>query len=210
MKIDIKNRNRFSNWAKRYDRDLLQTILFQKVHKEIFKQISFFIQTKQRILDIACGTGLFASFLFDYNKKLKISGIDNSPGMIKTARKKKSYIDWKVACAEKIPYEDNTFDVVTCTTAFHHFQDQQKSIEEMYRVLKPGGIVVIVDGDVNRFLGWVIYKIFIKIQERRIYHQYAYGMKKLLKTVGFVNIKQNHFNFFVPCLLTMGVKSYEV
>ena len=47
--------------------------------------------------------------------------------------------------AESIPYEDAFFDKVYCTMAFHHFRDQKKSIEEFGRVLKPGGVLVVVE-----------------------------------------------------------------
>jgi len=212
MKNNIK---RFNRWAVKYDKSLLQRFLFGVAQNQVFYAIlSAFKKRNGKTLDIACGTGIFSLALKKWLPNVEVHGIDRSPIMIEKANAKK--MPWsgvkfpearfKVGEAYPLPYADNTFDAVTCNTAFHHFPDQLRALKEMYRVTKPGGRVVIVDGDVNRILGWIIYKIFVKIQEQKIYHQYACGMNQLMNDAGLVCVYQTHFNFFIPCLMTVGVK----
>ena len=202
----MNNIKRFNNWAGKYDRSLLQRFLFQKTHDELYKVIKSLLKDYARLLDIACGTGIFANKVQNYNCLMDIHGCDLSPKMIVQARRKNQAITWQTTPADSTPYKNDTFDIVTCTTAFHHFPNQQKAIKEMYRVLKPGGKLVIIDGNVSCLLGWIIYKIFVKLQEQQIYHPSAKGMVNLFKKAGFINIRQRQFNPIIPSLLTIGVK----
>ena len=98
------------------------------------------------ILDLAKGVGEFISLLTqtlkDYNS---ITGMDNSEKSIEAAKKncKNEKIAFVVGDAYNLPYEENSFDMVTLSNSLHHFAEPQKIIEEMKRVLKPGGYLII-------------------------------------------------------------------
>ena len=96
-----------------------------------------------RALEIGCGTGFFLL-------NLKLAGIvdeghvtDLSPGMVEVAQsnaKRLGFdIEGRVADAERIPYDDGTFDLVVGHAVLHHIPDVEQSLREVLRVLKPGG-----------------------------------------------------------------------
>ncbi len=95
----------------------------------------------KKILDVACGTGKSTEPLIESG--LEVHGCDHDELMIHEAKNqaniKKLDIQYAVADAEKLPYEDNSFDAVIVGTAFHFFVNE-KSMSEFKRVLKPGGL----------------------------------------------------------------------
>jgi ubiquinone/menaquinone biosynthesis C-methylase UbiE len=96
-----------------------------------------------RALELGCGTGFFLLNLIQSGVARRGSVTDLSPGMVKVAtRNGRSLgldIDGRVADAEGIPYDDNTFDLVVGHAVLHHIPDVELSLHEVLRVLKPGG-----------------------------------------------------------------------
>lgn len=96
-----------------------------------------------RALELGCGTGFFLLNLMQGGVARKGSVTDLSPGMVKVAlRNAKNLglpVDGRVADAETIPYEDNTFDLVVGHAVLHHIPDVEQALREVLRVLKPGG-----------------------------------------------------------------------
>jgi ubiquinone/menaquinone biosynthesis C-methylase UbiE len=96
-----------------------------------------------RALELGCGSGFFLLNLIQAGVARRGSVTDLSPGMVKVAiRNGKSLgldIDGRVADAEGIPYDDNTFDLVVGHAVLHHIPDVERSLREVVRVLKPGG-----------------------------------------------------------------------
>lgn len=97
----------------------------------------------ERALELGCGTGFFLLNLMQGGVAKTGSVTDLSPGMVKVAlRNAESLglpVDGRVADAETIPYEDNTFDLVVGHAVLHHIPDVELSLREVIRVLKPGG-----------------------------------------------------------------------
>jgi ubiquinone/menaquinone biosynthesis C-methylase UbiE len=94
------------------------------------------------ILELACGTGQVTRLLKARYPDAKITATDLNPDMIETAKKAMKGgegIDWKVMDAQEISFDDNSFDAVVCQFGVMFFPDKQKSMNEVYRVLKPGG-----------------------------------------------------------------------
>lgn len=113
--------------------------------KELFDLLSQQIpQGSIAILDIACGTGKSTEPLVDTN--LKVTGVDHDPHMIKEAEKQAELkgldIEYVVSDAERLPFLDSHFDVVTVGTAFHFFLNET-AISEIRRVLKPKGLLFV-------------------------------------------------------------------
>ena len=106
-------------------------------------------QPKQ-ILDIATGTGDFAIEALKLNPE-KIIGVDISEGMLNVGRekmKKKGYdhiIDMQSGDSENIHFEDNKFDAVIVAFGVRNFENLEKGLKEMNRVLRPGGKAVILE-----------------------------------------------------------------
>lgn len=102
----------------------------------------FAILPQERIVDVGCGTGnLTISLLPRLGERGRVIALDISPEMLKLARSKcaDSRVAWFLAAADHIPAEDDFCDRVICFSAWPHFRDSASVIEEIKRVLKPGG-----------------------------------------------------------------------
>jgi ubiquinone/menaquinone biosynthesis C-methylase UbiE len=95
-----------------------------------------------RVLDVACGTGVFARLAAHVvGPSGQVVGIDPSAIAVATARliDPTSIVDWQQWDDGGLPFGDGTFDVVACQHALHRFPDPDLALEEMRRVLAPGG-----------------------------------------------------------------------
>jgi demethylmenaquinone methyltransferase/2-methoxy-6-polyprenyl-1,4-benzoquinol methylase len=103
------------------------------------------------ILDVATGTGDFAFEAIKILNPEKIIGVDISEGMLEIARKKiekrgKSDVyEVRLGDSEKLLFEDNTFDAITVAFGVRNFEFLEKGISDMFRVLKPGGKLVVLE-----------------------------------------------------------------
>jgi ubiquinone/menaquinone biosynthesis C-methylase UbiE len=102
------------------------------------------IREGSRVLDVACGTGVLArGALARTGTNGQVVGADPAPGMLAAAKEIEPGIDWVLCGAEALDVEDETFDCVVSQFGMMFFQDRQKSADEMFRVLKPGGSLAI-------------------------------------------------------------------
>src|ERR1700712_2051722 len=100
-------------------------------------------QPGERILDLAAGTGT-SSVALSHNGA-KVVAVDFSPGMIAEGRRKHHNIEFIEADIEKLPFGDDEFDAVTISFGLRNVNDPKQALAEMYRVLKPGGRLVICE-----------------------------------------------------------------
>ena len=116
--------------------------------KALARRISQQISTRSSVLEVAPGPGYFAielAKLGDY----RIKGLDISETFVEIARANAAdanvEIDFRRGNASAMPFRDGKFDFLLCRAAFKNFSDPQGALEEMYRVLKPGGQALIID-----------------------------------------------------------------
>ncbi len=100
-------------------------------------------QPGERILDIACGTGTSSVALS--RTGATVVGVDFSPGMLGEARRKHSSVEFVEGDAMKLPFVSDEFDAVTISFGLRNITDPKAALDEMYRVLKPGGRLVITE-----------------------------------------------------------------
>ena len=209
MSVAIKHTTKeyFNDWAHSYDKSILQHLVFRASHKMFSNRITNIHNEKNdiKILDVGCGTGEFISNLGPQFKEAEFYGVDLSSDMIKIAKSKleRNGVSLKVGDVENLPYEDNSFDIITCSHSFHHYPNKDKAAREMHRVLKKGGRVMIVDGCRDVPFGRVIFDI-VTLLEKHVYHLFAHEFENIFSEAGFHEIDQKRFNF-VPLLLTSGV-----
>lgn len=104
----------------------------------------------QHILDVATGTGDFAMEAMALSP-VQITGIDISEGMLEVGRKKvaqrglSSRMVLKQGDSENIPFEENKFDAVTVAFGVRNFENLEKGLSEIYRVLRPSGHLVVLE-----------------------------------------------------------------
>jgi ubiquinone/menaquinone biosynthesis C-methylase UbiE len=97
-----------------------------------------------RVVDVACGTGvLTVPAAKAVSPDGNAVGVDLNPGMLAVARRKAPEIDWREAPAEALPFDAVEFDAALSQFGLMFFQDQHTAIREMWRVLRPGGRLVI-------------------------------------------------------------------
>src|SRR5690242_2671817 len=116
------------------------------------KAIKLLLPSKPKnILDVATGTGDFALTCYKILKPEKITGIDISEGMLKIGRKKidEAGLNQKIELlngdSEAILFDDNTFDAVTVAFGVRNFENLEKGLSEIRRVLKPGGRLIVLE-----------------------------------------------------------------
>ncbi|WKY42812.1 class I SAM-dependent methyltransferase [Eubacteriaceae bacterium ES2] len=96
------------------------------------------------ILDVACGDGRLLQMLAQ-QAKVNAHGVDVSEEMIKSASAANKEMSFQVAAADVLPFENDHFDLVTVCCAFHHFTQPEAFMTEAYRIIKPGGQLLIAD-----------------------------------------------------------------
>ena len=103
------------------------------------------INSDSKILDLCCGSGQATQVLTKFSQN--VTGLDASPLSLKRAKANVPQADYVEAFAEEIPFGENEFDIVHTSAALHEMQPEQlqKILNEVYRILQPGGIFAIVD-----------------------------------------------------------------
>jgi demethylmenaquinone methyltransferase/2-methoxy-6-polyprenyl-1,4-benzoquinol methylase len=140
----------FNNIANRYD--LLNSVLSLGIHKGWRKKCVQLLRSSnpKTILDVATGTGDFAIACMRLDPE-KITGIDISEGMLQVGREKihklnlTGTITLQNGNAETVAFADSSFDAIVVGFGVRNFQDLQKGLANMYRILKPGGKLVILE-----------------------------------------------------------------
>ena len=106
------------------------------------------IQAGQRVLDVACGTGVLARAAAErVGAAGEVVGLDINEGMLAVARRKAPYITWQSGPAESLPFEDDSFDAVVSQFGLMFFEDRQAALAEMKRVVRPGGHLAVAVWD---------------------------------------------------------------
>lgn len=107
-------------------------------------------QPGMRILDVAAGTGTSSE---TYARRgARVVASDFSEGMIAEGRKRYPHLEFVHADAMNLPFDDASFDVVTISYGLRNIQDPSKALAEMFRVLKPGGRIVICEFSTPAFV----------------------------------------------------------
>lgn len=167
------------------------------------------------ILDIATGTGDLAIQMAEQTGASEIIGLDLSEGMLREGRKKitKKSLDQKIEMvqgdSEDLPFENDHFDAITVAFGVRNFENLEKGLTEIQRVLKPGGIFVVLETSVpTKFpfkQGYQFYsnailpligKVFSKDKDAYSYlsksaanFPYGAAFNNILMKTGFIDIK---------------------
>ncbi len=169
----------------------------------------------QKLLDVATGTGDFALKALEILKPNKIIGVDISPKMLEIGNQKikqkglESTISLELGDSESLLFEDNTFDAVTVAVGVRNYENLEKGLAEMRRVLKPNGRLVILEFSKPKIFPF-----------KQIFNAY---FKYILPLIGRLKSKDNkaysylyesvqHFpegNSFLELLSKVGFNHYQ-
>lgn len=137
-----------------------------------------------KILDVGCGNGNLFNFLPD--GKYELFGIDFSENMIAEAEKNCSVkASFSVGDAERLPFGDDSFDIIVCNASFHHYVHPNTVLEEMNRVLRIGGKLLIGDPYIPTGIRGLM-NVVLRFSDGGDYHIYGLGeMENLFVDNGF-------------------------
>ncbi|HJO95770.1 MAG TPA: class I SAM-dependent methyltransferase [Victivallales bacterium] len=131
-------------------------------HKPLIKWgLSTFFDSRElidnvEILDAGCGAGLAINIMAETVSECNITGIDYSDDMVNAARKfnknllESGRVTIHKSSVEKLPFDDNKFDVVTATETIYFWPDLFENVKEVYRTLKDDGSFVVINEDYYR------------------------------------------------------------
>lgn len=106
------------------------------------------VSSEDNVLDIACGSGIVSCAFAKHARH--VTGIDITAEMLEQARKLQTQnnltnMEWVLGDVDPLKFSSNRFSIVLSRFSFHHFLEYEKVFEEMIRVCKPGGVVMVVD-----------------------------------------------------------------
>ncbi|ATA73275.1 MULTISPECIES: bifunctional demethylmenaquinone methyltransferase/2-methoxy-6-polyprenyl-1,4-benzoquinol methylase UbiE [Capnocytophaga] len=168
----------------------------------------------QKVLDVATGTGDLAIALTEIDG-VKVVGLDISEGMLTVGREKiakkqlSNRVELILGDSENLPFADNYFDAVTVAFGVRNFENLEKGLSEIFRVIRPGGRLVVLETSVpekfpfrqgyfayTKFVMPLIGKVFSKDRSAYTYlsksaSAFPYGkkFKTILEKIGFANTK---------------------
>ncbi|WP_067033087.1 bifunctional demethylmenaquinone methyltransferase/2-methoxy-6-polyprenyl-1,4-benzoquinol methylase UbiE [Allomuricauda sp. CP2A] len=218
-------RQMFDTISKNYD-GLNRVISFGidlKWRKRMVKLLK--AKAPKTILDIATGTGDLAIAMTQTGAE-KIIGLDISPGMLEVGKEKISEknlqetIEMMVGDSEDLPFEDNTFDAITVGFGVRNFENLEKGLAEIHRVLKPNGTFMVLETSVpTKFpfkQGYRLYcnyilptigKIFSKdrsaytyLSESASVFPHGEAFNNILAKIGFIGIENKPQTFGVASI----------
>lgn len=135
------HRRFFDLWSHFYDAPLVQRLTYQPEHDAVMRGLRR--ARTARVLDVGCGTGLLSARIQRELPDTVVVGCDFSPGMLAQATGNAPKARLVQGSAVALPFAAASFDAVVSTEAFHWFPDQDAALREFFRVLLPGGRLLV-------------------------------------------------------------------
>lgn len=204
----------FDNISENYDG--LNRVISLGIDMKWRKKVVALVAEKKpkTILDIATGTGDLVIMMSNTSAK-KIIGLDISAGMLEVgkqkieAKKLTEKIEMVLGDSENMPYPDNYFDAITVSFGIRNFETLEKGLAEIYRVLKPNGIFVILETSVptkfpfkqgyafyTKYILPIIGKVFSKdndaygyLSESAANFPFGETLNNILRKISFIECK---------------------
>lgn len=153
--MDLPNNKQqlFDRWAPLYD-VLFPSVFYHATHKRLLEYVE--LPEYPNVLDIGCGTGRLLNRLAAEYPSLQGTGLDFSTAMLRQARRSNHHrprLIFVQGNAAPLRFADQQFDAVFNTFSFLHYFEPQRVLAEIYRILRPGGTLYLVDPTTNNSTG---------------------------------------------------------
>lgn len=199
VKQNQLNVKKFDRWAKSFNQDRMRNWFTNSQTRALD---AFELEESDWLLDVGCGTGWAVMHASQMLPKGRACGVDISPGMISQAAlgaEEIPNVEFRVADAEAIPYPDNQFDAIMCTSSFHHYSSPVAALSEMRRVLKKDGRLIIRDMNRGGCLWTWLWDRFNRLFEKgHVLYYKPEEVFQLLEQAQMKRVKQiasEHYHF---------------
>jgi len=152
-----------------------------------------------RLIDIGCGPGAFLSLVKETFPDIQLNALDLSEEMIYETRERLSNTAIAtVGDSENMPLKSEQYQVVTCNMSIHHYPHPQDAVNEMFRILKPGGVLLLNDMDCVAPIRAVANWLFPKLPGGDVKMYSQEEIEGMVRSAGFQKIqyrKTSPFSF---------------
>ena len=199
----------FDAWSRIYDFAPIQWTTYHPIHEAVIAELA---NTGSRdILDVGCGTGQLAMRICDARPGTRVVGCDFSHGMLVKAAQGRRDGSWVQADACCLPLRAVAFDVIVSTEAFHWFPDQDAALDEFFRVLRPGGTLLIALVNTPSRAVSIATHLGSRLLGEPFYWPTTEEMARRVKRAGFHVVEQRRIfrvpgGLLLPPILTHAVK----
>jgi ubiquinone/menaquinone biosynthesis C-methylase UbiE len=207
-------RRQFAAWAPSYDRSALNELVFYPSIRACQEEILRWQRARGpqpfRMLDVGCGTGTLLDRIAQDPGAERLMGVDYSPEMVAHASRKfasSPHAERMLAVnadAERLPFADASLDVITCCNSFHHYPHQTAVLRGFRRCLRPGGLLVLIDGFRDNLIGWLVFDVAVALVERHVHHASWSEVRTAVLSAGFRTLTQRKLNVFAPLLVNVA------
>lgn len=167
--------------------------------KDLFDRMAF--RPGMKVLDLGGGPGIYSEAVS--RKGCEVVLMDSSSQMIEMAAKKEMKAKLLVAEAHDIPFAVDYFDVILCMDALHHFKNREMALQEMARVLKPGGKLYIQEFDGRRLTTRILWVLERMVGER----SYFYSPSELTDQLKALGIEGTAESFKAGQFIFLGTQA---
>lgn len=182
-KHEKQSRKKYDKLASRYD-DSWDGKMSAKFKQKIIETAQ--VKDGDVVLDVGCGIGTLIKGLKQKAANVKAYGIDISPQMIEECKKRYLDINFAVSSGEQLNFEDNSVDLVTICCVLHHLHNPHNFFKEIYRILKPNGVLIINDINlpvvIRQLFNWIFSPLYNAGDNKIFSHR---KLKKLTQKHGF-------------------------
>ena len=185
------NADKWDRRARTYDEKRFD--YFREIQKKLLSSIN---PTKQtRLLDLGCGTGWLVRTASELcSGEGRFVGIDASPRMIERAKSNSTAnnaVEFYLGSADTLPFEDNSFDVVTCTNSFHHYPKPIDALLEARRIMRQGGRIYILDVTRDNLFAGLINRVLTMKEKEHVKFYSTREYIEMFRDAGLAHLDGN-------------------
>lgn len=197
----------FDAWSYIYDFPWVQRATYRPVHNAVLRAVRS--TPCRRVLDLGCGTGQLALRIEETLPKARVVGCDFSAGMLHRAAARRTHVRWVRGDAGRLPFQDGAFDAIVSTEAFHWFPDQDAALAECFRVLVPGGQLLLAVVNTPATLVSEAMYVGSRLLGEPFYWPTTRELRQRVEAAGFAVNRQRRI-FRVPGFLLLPVLTCAV